>query len=105
MSCVKYDQETKISAVTKAETIVLQKQADQEYIVSLHLRVHGNLDGQARLSLMLQGKNYKSEHVSGNINFTYDGDWYSNSAEIRYEPINVAAGTLLIDYSFSTIND
>ena len=48
----------------------------------------------------LKGKEYKTANLSGMVNFDWGGDWYSDSAEIIYHPINVKGGKISINYCF-----
>ena len=66
------------------------------------INVTGNIDGSAEIYLMLNGKPYKTEKISGNVNFKWDGDWYSNNALIIYKATDVNKGKLSIGYAFST---
>jgi hypothetical protein len=52
---------------------------------------------------MLEGKPYKTEKLENNFQITWSGDWYSETAEIRYEPINAKKGELVIEYRFGTV--
>jgi hypothetical protein len=67
------------------------------------IRCYGKLEGEAQLVLMLNGAPYKSERMKGKVNFTWGGDWYSDSIELRYQPINVTAGHLVIAYTFADL--
>lgn len=84
VSCTKYDQQTEITNLKEPQTIILHKKAYQKEIVSMALRCYGIIDGEAQLSLMLNGKRYKTETMKGNINIKWGGDWYSDSMELRY---------------------
>ncbi len=64
------------------------------------VRGSGNLTGNAELVLMLNNKPYKTEHLNGKIDFSWGGDWYSDSMEIRYQPGKVETGNLKLEYSF-----
>jgi len=67
------------------------------------LRGYGKIDGEAQLSLMLDGKPYKTEMIKGTVNFKWGGDWYADSMELRYEPQIVNSGKITIEYSFNSI--
>lgn len=89
-----------IADAAKAETIMLQKGKSQGHIHSLSVVCRGYLDGTAELVLMLNGKPCKSEKLSGDVDFQWRNDWYSNSARIEYKPTSVKSGSLSIQYEF-----
>jgi hypothetical protein len=87
--------------VRKPETIVLKKGTRQGNIVSIRIHCHGEIIGNATICLMSGDHAYRTEKVSGAVNFTWGGEWYTDSAEIRYEPRDVRSGQLYITYDFS----
>jgi len=48
-------------------------------------------------------KPYKTEKLSGKVEFHWGGDWYADTAEIRYNPITVNSSQFKIIYSFKEI--
>ena len=50
--------------------------------------------------MLLGGEPYKVKKLSGKVNFEWGGDWYSETAEIRYEPVKVRSGRLILHYRF-----
>lgn len=52
---------------------------------------------------MLNGAQYKEADINGKISFSRGGDWYSDSMEFRYEPIEVRSGELVIEYYFGDV--
>ena len=104
VSCTKYDQQIEITDLNKPQTIVLQKKPHQKDIVSMSLRVNGKIDGEAQLSLMLNGNPYKTEMIKGKINIKWGGDWYADSMELIYEPHQtIKDGRIKIEYVFNAI--
>jgi hypothetical protein len=87
--------------VTKTEVIVLKKKPGQGPVYSLSVVGHGNINGNAEISLVLNGGPYKTEKLSGKVDFRWGGDWYSDQAEIRYIPGTVAGGSLSLKYKFN----
>jgi hypothetical protein len=71
-------------------------------IYAIHIRCSGKIDGQAEISLILNGKPYKTEQLNGKVSFSWSGDWYSDSAEIQYKPIKVSSGVLNFSYAFKS---
>ncbi len=86
--------------VTKPDTVILTKIAGQGAIHSITITGAGNIDGNAEISLILNGTPYKTETLSGRVNFQWGGDWYSDQAEIRYNPSSVVGGHLRLSYDF-----
>ena len=87
--------------VTKAETIVLKKASGQGPVHSLSVTGSGEIQGDAEISLILNGGQYKTEKMSGKVDFRWGGDWYSDHAEIRYTPTSVTGGSLKLNYEFN----
>lgn len=85
---------------TKAEEVVLKKKGGQGSVHSLIVLGEGNIDGDAEVSLILNGIPDKSEQLKGPVNFKWDRDWYSGQAEIRYKPGMVKSGNLRLEYRF-----
>jgi hypothetical protein len=87
--------------VTKPATIILKKNAEQGAVHSLSVVGSGELDGNAEITLILNGEPYKTETLSGKVDFRWRGDWYSDQAEIRYTPASVTGGSLKLKYEFN----
>jgi hypothetical protein len=90
-----------IADVRKAETITLKKASGQKTIHALSVTGSGEIDGNAEIALILNGGPYKTESLSGSVDFQWGGDWYSDQAEIRYAPASVTGGTLRLEYEFN----
>ena len=102
-SCVKYDQRLEITDLKKSQVLILQKKPNQKNVYSTSIHCYGKLEGEAQLALMLNGAPYKTEYMKGKVNFTWGGDWYSDSMELRYQPSNITSGQLIIDYTFADL--
>ncbi|OYT19823.1 MAG: hypothetical protein CCU26_09435 [Nitrospira sp. UW-LDO-01] len=102
LSCTKYDQEIKLEDVRKSQGLVLRKTASGP-VYSIAIRGRGTISGRARVTLMEEGSLRKTETLEGRVNFQWGGDWYGDTAELQYEPINVTGGDMVIDYSFATL--
>ena len=98
--CGFLNQTYEVKDVTKKETIKLKKAPGEGNIHTLSISVSGNIDGTAEISLILKGKPYKSEAISGAFNFKWNGDWYSNEAVVLYSPNTVSKGTMTLRYKF-----
>jgi hypothetical protein len=102
-ACTNHDQSASIADVRKEELVVLRHTKNTGHVYSISIRGIGNIDGEANISLVLNGEPYKTEKLKGKVNFDWGGDWYSDTAEIRYLPINVNSGEIVIEYKFSTL--
>lgn len=100
-SCAKYDQQLEVTTLNSPQVLLLHKKPNQKYINSMVIHCYGKLDGEAKLILMLNGAPYKTESMKGKVDFTWRGDWYSDTMELRYQPSNVTGGQFVIDYAFS----
>lgn len=89
--------------VTKSETIILKKNPGQAAIYSLTVKGEGRIDGNAEIVLILNAEPYKTERLSGPVDFRWGGDWYSDQAEIRYRPMSTTAGSLRLKYQFNDL--
>ena len=100
-SCTQYDQKLEITDLNKPQVITLKKKRDQKIIVSMGVHCYGKLEGEAQL--MLNGAPYKTEKMKGKVNFKWGGDWFSDSMELRYQPINLTSGQLAMEYTYSDL--
>jgi hypothetical protein len=89
--------------MTRPQVIELHKKPGQRLICSMGVRGSGGLNGNARIVLMLNGAPYKVADMEGKISFSWGGDWYADSMELHYQPINVRSGELTIKYYFGDI--
>lgn len=101
-SCSAYDQNVSIVNIDKPQEIIL-KNNNNKNTYALNIKVTGYIDGNAVMYLVLHDKPYKTKPLSGSVDFTWGGDWYSNDAVIVYTPTNVTKGRLLINYGFETL--
>ena len=100
-SCVKYDGRYVLEDVRHVQVIVLKKTKSGS-VHSIAVRGRGNIAGRARISLIEGGVSRETE-IENNVDFKWSGDWFSDTAEIKYEPIEVKGGELVIEYVFSTL--
>jgi hypothetical protein len=103
LSCARYDQRLVIKDMKKEQLIILHKKQGQGNICSMGIRGLGRVDGKARIVLMLNGAPYKAADVNGKVDFTWGGDWYADSMELHYQPLEVRSGELIIEYYFGEI--
>ncbi len=101
--CAPGRQEQVISDVARPCVIMLEKRAGQGNVYSVSIRVEGHIEGIAELSLNENGRSYRSERLSGKVDLNLNGDWYTNSAELKYRPVSVRKGVLRITYDFHSL--
>ena len=102
-SCFSGSQSHEIKDVTKPEVVILKKESKQGNIYAITISGTGQISGEANIILILNGKPYKTANLSGKVNFQWGGDWYSDTAEIRYHPSSVVSGQVQITYRFKDI--
>ena len=103
VGCDDNKQEYRITDVAKPEMIALKKQKGQGNIYGYSISGKGQIHGEATISLMLNGKPYCVEQLSGNVAFERGGDWYSDSISILYRPSSVKKGNLHLKYKFKDL--
>ena len=92
-----------VGDVRHAETLVLGKGSSAGHTYALSIRGSGQIDGHATISLLLDGKPYKVEKLSGAVDFKWGGEWYADTAEVRYEPDGVRSGDVVLRYNFEKL--
>jgi|GEM_PF-1151236 hypothetical protein len=102
VSCSKYDDELRIQEVAKTQLITIRKHLNTGFVYSISIQGSGTLVGMAKISLMEGDILRNKEDLSGDISFHWGGDWYSDTAEIVYEPSGVPSGELVLKYIFGT---
>jgi len=88
-----------VSDARQAKTLVLAT-GSNELVHSITIHGSGKIDEDATITLIGNGKPYKVEQLSGDIDFEWSGDWYSTTSEVRYQPVNVRAGEVVLRYRF-----
>ncbi len=86
--------------VTKPEVLVLRKTPSQGAIHRIRINGAATLDGEARVQLIQNGAVYKDQLVNGRSEFQWEGDWYTDQAEVRYIPASVSKGSVVLRYDF-----
>ena len=103
VSCIGCSKNYSIADVTKPEAITIKKDSSQGNVHRLKVVGKGSIEGTANIALIVNGKPYRSESLTGDINFLWDADWYLDSAYIEYTPVSVKRGTLVLKYNFDDI--
>ena len=96
----RWDSTESIADVRAPHILWLHAPAGKSKIVGLEVHVTGTIQGDADISLMLNGAPYRPEHLSGAVSFDWGGDWYSTEAEVRYTPQLVSEGKLSLRVRF-----
>ncbi len=65
------------------------------------MEARGKIDGEAEITLILNGQPYKTERVNGPVKFSWRVDWYSTEAVVRYTPLTAKKGTITLRYHFA----
>lgn len=94
---------TKVTDIQKDEIIKIERINSESPTVSILIKGTGKIEGQATISLMMHGKAYRTEELSGEIDFVWSGDWYSDAAKIEYITKDVSSGDLMLGYRFNSI--
>src|SRR5215469_6043102 len=94
---------TRIPDVTRPIELTLQARPGQDHIYSLDVVGIGSVDGDADICLVLNGSAYKPVRLHGRVRFVWGGDWYSPTATVRYIPVQVKSGSVLLRYRFNSL--
>ena len=103
LGCRQNFQTYEILDVTKQEIVTLNKVNSEGNVHGLSIVGKGYLEGTAEIIIFLNEKPYKIESLSGNVNFSLGGDWYSESVKVEYKPLSVQSGVLALEYKFKTL--
>lgn len=98
-----YGQNIEIKNIRTKETVILNKKSSKGNIHGIRIKITGQIEGESKISLILKNKEYKTNKLKDNFSFNWGGDWYSDSAQIIYEPVNAKNGKVLIEYEFKDI--
>lgn len=66
---------------------------------------HGYIDGQAVITLVLDGEDAQEKTLRGLVNFTFFGEWKGGRADLRYVPNELKSGMLNLRYRFVVADD
>ncbi len=89
-----------VNDVRKPETLVLRASGNGKSVFAITVRGSGDITGKSTVTLLLNDAPYKTEQLSGKVDFEWGGDWYATSAEVRYEPADVQSGNVVLEYEF-----
>lgn len=93
-------QEVQIADVTRPTTLVLEKRFYQGSIHRLSVTATGSLAGSAEIQLILNDSIHEVRQINGQFDVSYSGDWYYDTAELRYVPEDVSSGHVTLEYAF-----
>jgi hypothetical protein len=101
--CGTATQSLSLEDVSQPARIVLSKQSHQGDIHRLSVVGSGKIIGEATLTLYLGDEPYRHELLANEVGFSWEGDWYADTAELVYAPTNVTGGTLHLSYTFGDL--
>lgn len=96
-------QQTSFIDVQQQQTIVLKKRPDQGYVHTLVVKVQGEIEGQAKISLVHNKKVLNTKNITGRFKMEWGGDWYADEITFVYQPTHVKNGKVDINYEFSSL--
>jgi len=70
---------------------------------AIKIDVDGEIDGSARIELLLRSEPYRSETLRNTVRVRWGGDWYSPEAVVRYTPQSVRGGRITVRYQFEML--
>lgn len=93
----------RIADPTRSIELKLRASESADAIYSIRIVGTGQIDGDAEVSLMLNGQPHMTERMRGPIAFTWSGDWYASEATVRYTPTSAKSGTVKLHYRFFSL--
>ena len=69
---------------------------------SLEVAVDGQIKGRAEIQLWRGEKMEQSRRIQDDVHVKLGGEWYSDSAKIKYLPFEVTGGSIRVRYAFTT---
>jgi len=98
--CGVAEQEVRVQDVTRNETLILHKAPGQGSVTGITITGRGSITGRSKVQLILNGAVYKQAELDGDVSIRWGGDWYADTAEIRYQAGTASQGTLTLTYGF-----
>ncbi len=95
-----FSQNIEIKNIKIKKTLILNRSFSKGNVYGIKIKISGQIEGESKISLILNNKEYKTNRLKNNFSFNWDCDWYLDSAKIIYEPINAKNGKVLIEYEF-----
>lgn len=92
--------EVAIPDVTRSTVLKLRAEPGKDNVSALGMRISGNVEGKARVTLLHGDHAQMSSELSGEVSLEWVGDWYSPEAELRYDSSDVRSGHLQVEYRF-----
>lgn len=92
-----------VADITQGEVITIRKLPSQDNIHAIRIRIRGKIDGNALIQLILNKEPYKEAQLRGPIDVKWEGEWYSDEAQIIYTPLSQPTGEIKIVYQFHDI--
>jgi hypothetical protein len=89
-----------LSDLRENQQLLLRNKTLSKSTYGLLILGKGEIDGRARIALLLDGRVYKTEIISGKVQFQWREKWRNPHAIIRYQPLNVTEGNLRFSVTF-----
>jgi hypothetical protein len=99
-SCTTRTQLHQLSDLSDNQQLLLRKRLVRQPTYGLLVLGKGYINGEARISLLLDGKVYQTKVVSGNVKFQWRENWRDSRAILRYQPRSVTDGNLRFSVTF-----
>ena len=93
----------RITDSSKPAELTLHPKHHATRVTALHVEARGKLDGEAEITLLLNGQPYKTERLNGPVKFSWRVDWYSTEAVVRYTPLTARDGSITLRYHFASL--
>ena len=97
LSSCDYSDEEYVLDLSKTSTFVLNA-VNTEPVSEFRLHAKGSSSAEGVLELLLEDTIYKTQKISGNVNFKWGGDWYHPNMKLIYRIQKNGKGTLKIKY-------
>ncbi len=91
----------RITDSSKSAELKLHPRHELAHVTALHVEARGKTDGEAEITLLLNGQPYRTERVNGAVKFSWRVGWYSTEAVVRYTPLTAKKGTITLRYDFA----
>jgi hypothetical protein len=100
-SCGWHPDTALIPDASRPAEIALHARRTQTKISGLDIEGVADIQGDGTIELVLNGAGYKTVQLRGHTTFTWDSDWYSPNAIVRYTPTSgLTKGSIMLKYRF-----
>jgi hypothetical protein len=96
-------QNVTLDDLTQPAEVVLKAPEGVTAVVGLQVIGSGQVDGDARIELVLNGRVHETFLIGGPVNIQWYGDWYSPEVHVRYAPAAAKDGSVKLGFRFSSL--